>query len=77
MHVIVMRSQREALFNSPDLGDLKGGAAPFFDILLAHADRITVAQDRGLAAPGPNEMTLISATYVDQPVRTQARRLGL
>src|ERR1035437_3359513 len=44
---------------------------------LAHADRMTVAQDRGLPAPGPHEMTLISAAYVDQPVRAQAGRLGL
>ena len=30
-----MSSEREALFNSSDLGDLKGGAAPFFNTLLA------------------------------------------
>ena len=34
MHTIVMPSEREALFNGSDLGDLKGGAAPFFNTLL-------------------------------------------
>jgi len=34
IHTIFMPSQREALFNSPDLGDIKGGAAPFFNTLL-------------------------------------------
>ena len=34
MRLTAMPSQSEAFFNSPDLGDLKGGAAPFFVILL-------------------------------------------
>jgi len=34
MHTLVMPSEREALFNGSGLGDLKGGAAPFFNTLL-------------------------------------------
>jgi len=34
MYAITVSSQGEAVFNSPDLGDLKGGIAPFFDTLL-------------------------------------------
>jgi len=34
MYTIFAHSQWEALFNSPDLGDLKGGVAPFFNTLL-------------------------------------------
>src|SRR5450759_4886692 len=44
---------------------------------LAHADRMTVAQDRGIPAPVPHEMPLISTAYVDQPVRAQSGCLGL
>ena len=33
MHLNIMPDQREALFNSPDLGDFQGGVAPFFSTL--------------------------------------------
>lgn len=48
MHFIIALFQREAFFNSPDLGDIrpegsplggKGGVAPFFNTLLIHQRR--------------------------------------
>ena len=34
MHGRATPSQKEVIFNSPDMGDLKGGVAPFFNTLL-------------------------------------------
>jgi len=53
MHTIVMPSEREALFNSSGLGDLKGGAAFFVNTLLAR--QIAVSKDGfGLLLTGRN-----------------------
>ena len=35
-----MRTQGEALFNCPNLGNIKGGVAPFFNIPLSVADQL-------------------------------------
>jgi len=49
VHVIMTPFQREAFFNSPDLGDQKGGIAPFFNTLLGSWPR-RQAERRNAAA---------------------------